>query len=276
MKNKAFPSGKQSIAVAAFCIFAMFIFYPINSILNDLVGESISFLIYYILTMGSTYVIFYLLKKKNEGAINMRLIPKNILVVFLLIVSTLCIQWSLTMPLGDLIPMPDSIKEVFIELFLKMNNIYGLITVAIAAPILEELVFRGIILDGLLKRRSPLSAILISSFLFGFVHLNPWQFIAAMILGMFIGWVYYRTKNLFYCILIHFTNNFAASVTSIGETDTSILDMELVEMYGGETNMMIIIPLCLVLAGSCIYVLHKRMQNEELVDPSDYRINTDQ
>lgn len=44
----------------------------------------------------------------------------------------------------------------------------------IAAPVLEELIFRGMMLEGLLKKYSPVTSIIISSILFGVAHLNPW------------------------------------------------------------------------------------------------------
>src|SRR5690606_30966839 len=82
--------------------------------------------------------------------------------------------------------------------------------IVIAAPILEEVIMRGIILDGLLKRYSPVRSILFSSFLFGLLHLNPWQMVSAMVIGIFAGWVYYRTRSLALPILIHATNNLSA------------------------------------------------------------------
>ena len=276
MKNKAYPSTKQSAAISAFTVFCMFVFYPINSYLNDITGESSSMLIYYILTMGTPFLIFHFLKKKEEGNVRYQLIPQNGIVFLLAILSTVALQWGVSGPIANSIPMPESIKEALQSLSLQMNDIYGFLTVAIAAPILEELIFRGIILDGLLKRRSPWSAIIISSVLFGLVHLNPWQFVSAMIIGMLSGWVYYRTRNIVYSILIHFTNNFIASIMVLFDEEGSMMDMELVEMYGGETNMIIIISLSILIAGISIYTLNKRMSNEQLPDPKDIRLENPQ
>lgn len=87
-------------------------------------------------------------------------------------------------------------------------KIAGFITVCILAPILEEILFRGILLRGLLQKGiSPIFAIFLSSFLFGLAHLNPWQFLGAGLLGAVFGFVYYRTKALWICILLHALNN---------------------------------------------------------------------
>jgi len=108
-------------------------------------------------------------------------------------------------PITSLIPMPD----FFIEIMKKLlqPNIYTFISVAIAAPILEELLFRGVILEGFLKNYSPTKAIIYSALLFGLIHFNPWQFIGGFIIGMVIGWLYWKTNSLIPGILIHFVNN---------------------------------------------------------------------
>lgn len=85
--------------------------------------------------------------------------------------------------------------------------ISGFITVVIFAPILEELLCRGIILRGLLKHISPIKAILVSSLIFSLMHLNPWQSIPAFISGIYIGWLYYISGSLFLAMFVHFFNN---------------------------------------------------------------------
>ncbi len=87
-------------------------------------------------------------------------------------------------------------------------KIAGFITVCILAPIIEEILFRGILLRGLLQKGiSPIIAIFLSSFLFGLAHMNPWQFLGAGLLGAVFGYVYYRTKSLWICMFLHALNN---------------------------------------------------------------------
>jgi hypothetical protein len=62
-------------------------------------------------------------------------------------------------------------------------------------------------LDGLLSRYRPFTSILVSSLLFGLMHLNPRQFGPTFIAGCFLGWVYLRCRSVLACILIHITNN---------------------------------------------------------------------
>ncbi len=87
-------------------------------------------------------------------------------------------------------------------------KVAGFITVCILAPFFEEILFRGILLRGLLQHNiHPVIAITFSAFLFGMAHLNPWQFMGAGMLGAVFGFVYYRTKSLWICVFLHALNN---------------------------------------------------------------------
>lgn len=87
-------------------------------------------------------------------------------------------------------------------------KVAGFIMVCILAPLLEEVLFRGIILKGMLNYKvNPVLAILISGIIFGMAHLNPWQFVGAGLLGCIFGFVYYRTKSLGLPVALHALNN---------------------------------------------------------------------
>jgi len=105
---------------------------------------------------------------------------------------------------------------------LATDNISMIITVVIFAPILEEIVFRGILQKSLVKKGlKPSYAILISSFIFGAVHGYPWQLVGAFLLGIVLGTVYEKTKSLLMPILLHAFNNLisALMIIFLGEED---------------------------------------------------------
>ncbi len=180
-------------------------------ILNDILGKELSFLVYYLLAMGVPFLIVHSIRRKRTGIKKYDFSLSSIKIMALVSISAIAIQAGIISPIVSALPMPESIQKLFIE-FAKQNGVFSFISVVIAAPILEELIFRGIILNGLLKRYSPVKSIILSSILFGLVHLNPWQFIGALIIGVFSGWVYYKTKKLSLSILIHFANNLLAFV----------------------------------------------------------------
>ena len=71
----------------------------------------------------------------------------------------------------------------------------------IIAPVFEETIYRGIILNGMLKKYSPKKAIIVSSLIFGLIHLNLPQGLNAFVLGLIIATVYYYTRSLYICML---------------------------------------------------------------------------
>ncbi|MFT6200715.1 MAG: membrane protease YdiL (CAAX protease family) [Vicingaceae bacterium] len=263
MNLRAYPKNTlQSFGIVGLVFSGMILFYPVQHWLNDLMGISPSFLVYYVLAMAAPLYLLHFLKKKEEETVTYLLKPKDIGVVLILVVATVALQWGVTGPIGYSIPMPEMFQKIFRDLAEQLNDGYGLISIAIMAPFFEEFIFRGIMLDGLLKKKSTWTAILISAALFGLVHLNPWQFVTAMIIGTFAGWVYSRTKSLIYCIIIHFANNFTASIFMFLDPDSMAIDEELHKMYGGSTNMYVIVTASIVIAAVCIYVLNKRMKME--------------
>ena len=97
----------------------------------------------------------------------------------------------------------------------------------------EEFLFRGTILSGL-KQYGGKVAVLCSALIFTFMHGNAEQTVHQFIVGVLIGYVFYRSGNLWLGVLIHFFNNFIAitasflvSLLSSGETvstATTVLD----------------------------------------------------
>jgi membrane protease YdiL (CAAX protease family) len=50
-----------------------------------------------------------------------------------------------------------------------------------------------------------------SALLFGAMHLNPWQALAAFISGLFYGWLYMRYRTIWMCMFFHGYTNVPAS-----------------------------------------------------------------
>ncbi len=84
----------------------------------------------------------------------------------------------------------------------------------IAAPLLEEWIFRKLLIDRLHIFGEP-TAILASALLFGLVHGNSAQFFLAFFLGLLFGVLYCKTGKIRYTILLHAIINFFASLPSL-------------------------------------------------------------
>ena len=85
----------------------------------------------------------------------------------------------------------------------------------IVSTIFEDLLFRVIILNGLLNKykNNSKKAIIYSAIIFGMVHLNIPQGINAFIAGIILGFIYYYTKSMKLSIFAHFVNNLITFVT---------------------------------------------------------------
>jgi len=124
----------------------------------------------------------------------------------------------------------------------------------ILAPIMEELLFRGLILEGLLRTYSPEKAIVFSSIIFGVIHFNPAQILSATLMGIFLGWLYYRSKSLAPSIIVHFANNFLAFFPMFF-TDFDKEAWEKITIYSWLGNVWLYILLILVSSIIVFFVL---------------------
>jgi|GEM_PF-5571121 len=75
--------------------------------------------------------------------------------------------------------------------------------VSTVTPILEEVIFRGIILKGFLNNYNVPALILVSSALFGAMHIYPNIVLSGTLLSMLISYIFVQTKSLWMCIIFH-------------------------------------------------------------------------
>jgi membrane protease YdiL (CAAX protease family) len=95
------------------------------------------------------------------------------------------------------LPPPRVFQEIFSEMLFHGGGLPSQIfLLMVVAPVTEEVMFRGIVLRGLLSRHRPWIAVVLSAALFGAVHMNPWQFVPATFLGIAFGWFYLRTGSV--------------------------------------------------------------------------------
>lgn len=104
-------------------------------------------------------------------------------------------------------PMSSSMQEQFSAM--SAPFVPQLVMTCILAPVLEEMLFRGIILRSFLRQYERRYAILGSAVVFGFAHGNIYQLVYATLFGVCAGWLYERTRSLVPGIALHIGVNSA-------------------------------------------------------------------
>lgn len=162
--------------------------------------------------------------KKERVRINndkLKINKNDFLYVFLIIIGYILIREAILFDVLSKFEGP--ISEDDIDFFINNAKVievivFGLLMylqIIIVAPIFEEILFRGIILNGLLNKykNSSKKAIIYSAIVFGVVHLNIPQGVNAFIAGIILGFIYYYTKSMKLSIFAHFINNLITFVT---------------------------------------------------------------
>jgi len=100
-----------------------------------------------------------------------------------------------------------------VEQFITSGGlVVRILAVGLLAPVVEELMCRGIILTRLCTWMPTWVAVLVSSALFGIIHLNLLQGIYAFIIGLLFAWLYIRYRNLWLPIIAHVAFNLAGII----------------------------------------------------------------
>lgn len=157
--------------------------------------------------------------------------------------------WAAVLALGTILPsewiveqiqytMPESTEKLFEGI---MKEPWGYAAVGLLAPLAEELVFRGAVLRTLLKlmdKKWHWVAIAISAIIFGSVHGNLPQFVHATLIGLLLGWMYYRTDSILPGVMFHWVNNTIAYV--MFNIMPQKADGKLIDIFNGSTQMMVL------------------------------------
>lgn len=133
-------------------------------------------------------------------------------VVSLIIAALFGVIW---MKFLDKIAIPYS-KKVEIEEFIVSKNSTELVMaglmIGIVVPILEEIVFRRVIYEGLRNRLPTVMSVVLASFFFAVLHGIIFQIAGLFVLGLYFQILYLRNKKLGEAIFAHMLNNSFAFV----------------------------------------------------------------
>ncbi len=177
--------------------------------------------------------------------------------------------WSSLAALGAVIPalwlqeqMPPLPNLMENEFDMILANRWGYLAIGLLAPLAEELVFRGAILKVLLNSRlSVVNAIVVSALLFALVHANPAQMPYAFLIGLLLGWMYWRTGSILPGMAYHWVNNSVAYVMYNLWPDP---DIKLIDIFqGSQMHVWMALGFSLLILLPAIYQLHVWMKRAE-------------
>ena len=169
-----------------------------------------------------------------------------------------------------------------IQIVYDSTNLLTYLSIAIIAGVVEEVYFRGMVLNYLLiengKQKSPLIPIILSALLFGLAHsVNiiygapliqiAFQIFDAVLFGLLIGFVYYKTGSLWPGILMHTaidTYSFGFQFTYFGRQITSS-NLLIIENIGWFLTFILLLTILLLFLNTVKPKLNQSMELSELV-----------
>lgn len=225
------------LAVAAHFILSNILYYSVYRLLIDVLNISQSqfvkfsylaeMLIYTVITV--VFLIIYKLafrKYVPEQITPLQAAPAFASIIAGVGVSGVSYLWLLVA--RNFPKLAESIAEMEAgnEMIAGGNTLGLILIVVIAAPIIEELLFRGIVFRSLRNVVPFFVAAFVSAAMFGAYHMNLSQAVYATFMGMMAAVVYEKTNNLLYPILVHMANNAIGVVQSVvPEAGIMIIDI---------------------------------------------------
>lgn len=156
------------------------------------------------------YVGFYRKSKKTGEYVSVK--PKMLNVKSLcFIVSISIVVLSLTIVFSNVAcSLMPGIKEWVnntLSLALGGNEIIGIIVACILAPIGEEVLLRGMVMNYARKAYGMVGCIVLTAILFSVIHMNPIQGLYVIPMSVLWGYVGYKYKSVVPCIILHMIEN---------------------------------------------------------------------
>ena len=204
----AYPSWGDLLTLLGVFIVATVLGSILTGVLQKIGSVSVGFgaFLGYVIQF-SLVIIFGLFQRKIRSPKGTRLLKFGLAKLDFVI-----ILWGTIMVLATGVVI-EPLLNLFPETYLdRLGNIMAaggwmMFTSIVIAPIMEEILFRGILQDALMRKYGVFVGILIASAVFGIVHIIPQQVVNAFMIGIVLGYIYYLTGALLPVILIHCINN---------------------------------------------------------------------
>jgi uncharacterized protein len=239
--RKRFSSISLVKAFIVTFFFMLFCIIPIVAAFHYLEDLNAELVMFYLVYLVPLLLYVYAIKKHDLSltAIFTQRDPsfKSLWLVVPLLIFTIGVIWVTIVLLNALSP---GIAESYLNWLLSFDPftitaettfiqfVLIFIVISIIAPVVEEVIFRGIMLERLGQKYGYTSAVFTSSLIFGVLHAD---IIGAFLFGVVLCVVYLHTKSLMMPVLIHAVNNATATLLIFFEDKIGYEAWETVQPY---------------------------------------------
>lgn len=185
--------------------------------------------------VGVGFPIYYLFMKRIPDSpkkeIN-KLPPSDFIMFFFICAGAMYITNLLTQIITFVISLIKGSEVVnpAADALMNGNYIISFIYAVIIAPIIEELIFRKLMLNKL-RRFGDLPAILMTGLAFGIFHFNLQQFFYAAVLGFLFAYITIRSNTIIYSVLLHMMINFIGTISVLFVLYKNIIALMFLSMW---------------------------------------------
>ena len=228
--SMAYPNLKQSIWLLVFFVLGQLVLAALENIVG-LWQPGEGFVSGFSLLVGFLAILSYVYRRTDldweyfrelfNTGFNWRVWP----CVAISIVGMVFFQIGLIGALSPIVPVSEWLQDVNSEQT-ERNTFFwsAFFTIVVVAPLVEETLFRGIILNGLAAYHTRTRAIVWSAVLFSVFHLEPMKLVPIFLSGLVLAWWVVRTGSLWPVLFGHALNNFisvAAEHADVPESTAS-------------------------------------------------------
>lgn len=162
------------------------------------------------------------------------------------------------------------VLEPLLGLLPEIPDFYGrgwraLLLTVVMAPLAEEFLCRGILLEAARARGGALYGLFFSAIFFGVIHFHPAAVVNAFVMGLVLGYVYLRSESLWLAVILHAYNNaLAMLLLTLGYAHTTL--REVLTAAGHETLYTVVYAVSFVVflaAGGMVWRTVVRLRRQE-------------
>lgn len=181
----------------------------------------------------------------------------------------------------DAIPLPPEIQKLVTAVRAQLEQMMNLLVgarspleflgvvgvVALVPAIAEELLFRGLIQTNLELQVGGFWAAVLTGVIFGLSHLNPFDVVPLVVLGVYLGFVVYRSGSIVNSMSVHFFNNFIACAVVYLHLDSDFIALHPSGKASPSLVLANFLLFLVVFVVATLYFLHITRTDDDEEDP---------